>query len=167
MSKFNIPDEEPVIFKLKKSKPMILFIGIICPICLLCATIHFIPTFSNMFLATLDFDSDGNFIGIMISLLIFAPLAIMLPLRCFLSNLALTDKKIYIRSGFGKRIEIGLEDVLAYRYLLYDFRGINIDSFRFILKNGNKVKISFQSINRESINQLLYFLDQKIARTIK
>lgn len=154
-------------FKLDKKKWHILIIVLFCPACLLVPLIFIVPCFSNMFLGSISFSSDPEYIYSIISLVIFVPIAILYPMSYFGNQFIVTDKRIMIRKGVSGTVhKINFSDIYAYKHYSYSAKGFKSDNIWIYLKSGKRIQSGNLYIKKDNLTYLIDTLNSKVNHTL-
>jgi hypothetical protein len=139
--KKHILDNEVILLKLNKKRWLIPIILIFCPLWLLMGLILIVPCFNNLFMGAISFDSDSTYMMSVLCLLIFVPLAVLLPISYTLNHLVISDKHIFIRKGISGKIHIiSFSDISAYQHISNSGRGFSSHFIIIYLKSGEQIK---------------------------
>lgn len=163
MIKIRIPDDETVLYVMKKRKLFVVLLLIFCPSWLYLFSLFAIPTFQSLFMGQLILDASSNYILTIEMMVTTVPMATILPICFLMRKLVVTDKKIYIRKAFGKQLCLDLNDIAAFQY---SKSSNSTNVFNFYFRNGKQFILSYVIMNKKSANQLVTILEQKFPTKI-
>lgn len=163
----NLEEGETLQSKLEKKKRHILIIVLFCPCWLLLSFIFIVPCFSNMFLGSVSFNSDVEYILSIIVLVIFVPCAILYPMSYFGNKFIVTDKRIIIRKGItGTVHKINFSDIYAYSHYSYTAKGFTSHNIWIYLKSGKRIQSGNLYIKKDNLSYLIDTLSSKVNHTL-